>query len=119
MRRTVARHYAMKSVFGPTLVAAVLTVICMTANPAPLFGADELQRNGAVSRHVWTPNFATAEMGGLRVSAGIALGLKGAIQSNLGRNVTPALTLELGSRSSVSLLPAGGRGAMLVVQTTH
>ena len=32
--------------------------------------------------------------------------------------VTPAISMNLGTRSSLSLLPIGGGGAMLVLQTT-
>jgi len=108
----------MKSISAATLAAATLAVFCMPARAMPLFGADDLQRNGAISRYVWKPDMGKAEVVGLRVSAGLALGLKGAMQTNLGRGVTPALTMNIGSRSSVSLLAAGGRGAMLVLQTT-
>jgi hypothetical protein len=45
--------------------------------------------------------------------------LRGALQSNLGRSVTPMLTMELSRRSSLSLLPGDGGGAMLVLQTAH
>jgi hypothetical protein len=83
----------------------------------PLFGADDLQRNGPVPRHIWTPNFATGETVGLRVSAGLALGLRDSIRSNLGRSVASALTIGLGRASSVSLLPAASHGAILVLQT--
>jgi hypothetical protein len=107
----------MQSAFGPSLAAAILAVVCTSAPATPLFGADDLQRNGPVSRHIWTPNFATGEAAGLRVSAGLALGLRDSIQSNLGRSVAPALTIGLGRSARVSLLPAANHGAMLVLQT--
>jgi hypothetical protein len=94
----------------------VAVVLSSPASAAPLFGGDDLQRNGAVSRHVWTPDIATGELGGLRVSAGMALGLRDAVQSNLGRSVAPAFTVALTRNSSASLLPAGNRGLMLVLQ---
>lgn len=101
-------------------VLATLALQALAATPAraePLFGADELQRNGVVSRHLWTPDFATAEAGGMRFSAGVALGLRGSLQANLGRRATPMLTMQIDRRSSLSLLPAGSSGAMLVLQT--
>jgi len=107
----------MRSILAPILVALTCLATCGAAAAAPLFGDDDLQRNGAVARHVWTPNFASGEIGGMRLSAGVALGLRGPLQASLGRSVMPAITLGLRGRSSVSLLPAGGRGAMLVLQT--
>lgn len=100
-----------------TLAAAALVVLCVPAAAAPLFGDDDLQRNGAVSRHLWTPDLANGRVANFRVSAGVALGLREHLRNNLGRNVAPAFTLHLGQDSSLSLLPAGNRGAMLVLQT--
>jgi len=108
----------MKSLAGPLLLIAMLSIVSAPAVSAPLFGADDLQRNGAVSRHVWTPDFAAGKVAGVRISAGVALGLRDSLQSNLGRSVTPALTFHTSETSSLSLLPAGNRGAMLVLQTT-
>lgn len=102
------------------LAASLFTLLSLHTRPAvgaPLFGGDDLQRNGAVSRHLWKPDFATVEAGGLRVSAGVALGLRGALKSQLGRRATPMLTMELSPRSSLSLLPGDSGGAMLVLQT--
>lgn len=107
----------MKFILGRSAIAVLLAVACEQASCAPLFGADDLQRNGAVSRHIWTPDFASGEVMNRRVSAGVALGLRGSIQSNLGRSVAPALTMHLQGGSSISLLPAANRGAMLVLQT--
>lgn len=107
----------MKSLVLATSVFTVLALPALPACAAPLFGGDDLQRNGAVSRHLWKPDFATVEAGGMRISAGVALGIRGALQSQLGRRATPMLTMELGQRSSLSLLPGDGGGAMLVLQT--
>lgn len=100
--------------------ARLLPVLLMLAGAAahaePWFERDDLHRNGAVSRHLWQPEVASTEVAGLRVSAGVAIGLRGAVQNNLGRRYTPALTVETGLRSSLSLLP-GNDGAMLVWQT--
>jgi hypothetical protein len=100
-----------------TLAAAALAALCAQAGGAPLFGDDDLQRNGAVSRHLWTPDLANGKVANFRVSAGVALGLRASLRDNLGRNVAPAFTLHLDQGTSVSLLPAGNRGAMLVLQT--
>lgn len=97
--------------------AALLMCVGGAARAEPWFDSDEVQRNGAISRHIWKPDAASADLGGVRVSAGMALGLRGPLQANLGRRHTPALTVETGQRSSLSLL-AGNDGAMLVWQTT-
>lgn len=107
----------MKSLVTVSSLFTLLALPALPAGAAPLFGGDDLQRNGAVSRHLWKPDFATVEAGGLRVSAGVALGLRGALKSQLGRRATPMLTLELNQRSSLSLLPGDSGGAMLVLQT--
>lgn len=98
------------------LSAALLLCAGAAAQAQPWFERDDLQRNGAVSRHLWKPDMASAQWGGMRVSAGVALGLRGPLRANLGRRYTPALSVELGQRSSLSLLP-GNDGAMLVWQT--
>lgn len=100
----------------PRLTAAALLLCAAAAQAEPWLDADDLQRNGAVSRRLWKPDVASAEIGGVRVSAGVALGLRGNLQEQLGRRHTPALTVDWGSRSTVSLLP-GNDGAMLVWQT--
>lgn len=96
--------------------AAVLLLAGAAAHAEPWLDADDLQRNGAVSRRLWKPDMASAEWGGMRFSAGVALGLRGPLQEQLGRRHTPALTVGFGVRSSLSLLP-GNDGAMLVWQT--
>jgi hypothetical protein len=101
------------------LTAALMALAGLPAAAAPLFGGDELQRNGAVSRHLWTPDCARGQVAGVRLSAGLALGLSDPLHGPLGRRVTPALKLQLDSRSSLSLLPGNGRGTMLVLQTAH
>lgn len=101
------------------LLPALLLGAAGSAAAAPVFGNDDLRRNGAVSRHVWTPDIATGEVAGLRVSAGLALGLRHTVKAQLGRSVTPALTVELQGGSSLSLLPGSEGGAMLVLQTRH
>jgi hypothetical protein len=98
-----------------TLIAATLAGLPAAAGAAPWFEGDGLQRNGALSRHVWRPDFATGRAGGVEVSAGIALGLRGHVRANAGRRAAPALTLQWDPRASVSVLPASG-GAMFVLQ---
>lgn len=98
------------------IAALALLAGAASAQATPWLDSEDLQRNGAVSRHLWQPEFANAEVGGLHFSAGVAIGLRGAVQASVGRNVAPALMLDLGQRSSLSLLPTGNNGAMLVWQ---
>ncbi len=105
----------MRCGFLVPVTAAVLLLASVAAQAEPWLDSDELQRNGAVSRRLWKPDIASADWGGVRVSAGVALGLRGPLQDQLGRRHTPALTMEFGARNSLSLLP-GNDGAMLVWQ---
>lgn len=102
------------------LLAAVTMTCSLPAMPAHAGGSAEwgMQRNGALSRHVWQPEFAQTEIGGMRLSAGVAIGLRGAVKANLDRSVSPALVLGLERGASLSLLPARD-GAMLVWQSRH
>jgi hypothetical protein len=109
----------MQSVFGSTLTAVILSVACASVHAAPVFGSDDLQRNGAVSRHLWTPDVATGVVLGNQVSVGVALGLRDSFRSNLGRNAAVALTARVGVNSSISFMPAGNGAAMLVLHKTH
>lgn len=106
----------MRSGFLLRATTAVLLLGAAAAQAEPWGEGDDLQRNGAVSRRLWKPELASADIGGVRVSAGVALGLHGSLQDQLGRRHTPALTLSYGARTSLSLLP-GNDGAMLVWQT--
>ena len=96
--------------------AAVLAAAVLPATAAPWFDGEALQRNGGLARHLWEPAFASTQVAGLPFSAGLAVGLRGAVRDQLDTRVAPTLTLQTGARSSVSLLAAGGRGAMLVLQ---
>lgn len=103
------------------LSAPALSMLLSLAAPAAWAGPIEiegLERNGALSRRVWKPEFAKAEVGGLKVSAGVAIGLRGAVRANLDRSVAPALSVDLAHRGSLSLLPARD-GAMLVWQSAR
>lgn len=97
-------------------IALLLLLASGAALAEPWLDSDDLQRNGAVSRRLWKPEAASADIAGVHVSAGMAIGLRGALQAQLGRRHTPALTVQTGQRSSLSLL-AGNDGAMLVWQT--
>lgn len=100
---------------------AALTMSCplpALAGGAANTSESGLQRNGALSRHVWQPQFAQTEIGGMRLSAGVAIGLRGSVRANLDRSVSPALVLGTGRGESLSLLPARD-GAMLVWQSAR
>ena len=107
----------MKILLRPALAACLAAAAAVPAAAHPVLDATEIRRNGALSRHVWAPEFARTELNGLRVSAGLALGLRGSIQANLDRRVAPAITVHTGDRSQLSVLWAGSRGAMVVWQS--
>lgn len=104
-----------------SLLLSLVAMSCLLASrPAAAADAADLglQRNGALSRHVWQPAFAQTEIAGMRVSAGVAIGLRGSVRANLDRSASPALVFDLGRSESLSLLPAHD-GAMLVWQTAR
>lgn len=105
----------MRSVLTLLLVVGALAATA-PALAAPLDDNTEWQRNGGVSRHLWVPKFARMDIAGLQLRPGFALGLRGSVQANLGRRLTPAFTVELGQQRSIALLHAGDRGAMIVFQ---
>jgi hypothetical protein len=96
-------------------VGALATALPALATP-PSDGDTEWQRYGAVSRHLWVPRFARLDIAGIQLRPGLALGLRGSVQANLGRRFAPALTVDLGQQRSVALLHAGDRGTMIVFQ---
>ena len=99
------------------LLLAAFTLSSAAAAQAEPFGENggSLRRHGAVSRLLWIPDGASARVDGAYLSAGLALGTRGTIRSALGP-VVPALVFETGHRTSLTLMAAGNRGAMLVWQ---
>jgi hypothetical protein len=89
------------------------------AGAAPLLGDDDLRRNGAVSRHLWSPDAASVDVAGIRVSAGLAVGLRGPLRSQLGTPLAPAIHFALDSRSGICILSSGRRGAAILWQVTN
>jgi hypothetical protein len=77
----------------------------------------ELRRNGGVSHRLYVMS-STEPVGGTAVSAGMAIGLRGVVRRQLGLPVAPALTMGLGSNSSVSVLAGPNKAAMVVLQAT-
>lgn len=109
----------MRSCLSFVVAAAGALWAAVPALAAPPDDLGELQRNGALSRHVWSPDLARTDLGGLRLSAGVAVGLHDAVQTQMQRSVTPAFSLALNAESRVSLLAGGRRGAMLVLHSTR
>ena len=95
------------------LVAAAAPALAGEPSPEPL---PQLWRHGTVSRHFWAPQGLGTEVAGLRVSAGLAVGLRAPMRAAVGSRVAPAVVLHTGARSNLTLLPAEGGGAMLVWQ---
>lgn len=118
------RHAAMAAALPATL--CTLVALCAFAAPAlaepsssaPLseVAKAQLSRHGTVSRHFWAPGFATTEVGGLRLAAGLAVGVRAPLRSAVGAAVVPALVLQTGSASNLTLLRAEQGGALLVWQ---
>lgn len=109
----------------PALLLACLWGMAAAAPPqgewqrSALSSTAELQRNGALSRHLWAPSCCRSSLGGLPLSVGLAIGLRGGVRANLGQSVAPALSLQLGARSHLSLLAGDKGGGMLVLQSTQ
>lgn len=79
----------------------------------------QLARHGTVSRHFWAPGFATTEVAGLRLAAGLAVGVRAPLRHAVGAAVAPAVVLHTGRASNLTLLRAEQGGALLVWQIRH
>lgn len=90
-----------------------LLTACAGASAAPLLGHDDLSRNGATSRHLWTLDAARTEVIGLHLSAGLAFGVGPGLRDMVGGRPVPALTLQLDRHSSLTVL-AAERGRVAV-----
>ncbi len=106
----------MKALFTFVLLALLCS---RPVSAAVWLDDDEWRRNGAVSRHLWTPDAASADMAGMRVSAGLALGLRGPLRGQLGTRLAPSIHFALDRRSSVCILSSGRRGTAIVWQVSH
>lgn len=107
--------------FPPALAlpGLLLLLVAGTAAAAPLLDTEELRRNGAVSRHLWTPDATSTEVAGMRLAVGLALGLRGPLRNQLGTRLAPSLSLQLDRHSSVSVLASGRGGAAIVWQRSN
>lgn len=101
------------------LAAAVVACSAVCATPAaaaPEHDVPQWRRHGLVARHLWTPSFTHREIGGLRLSAGVAFGVRKHWRHAIGAPVASAIVLETGRRSNLTLLATPEGGAMLVWQ---
>jgi len=98
-------------------IAVIAAALCGISAPvaAQSLPVGELRHNGELSRRLFVPS-ATASVGSERVSAGLALGLKGPVRQQMGR-VAPAVTIDMSPSSKLSILGAPGKGAMVILQT--
>jgi hypothetical protein len=99
------------------VVAAVTAAVAAAAAPAAADPGQEiktLRRHGSVARHFWAPVATHAELAGMPLSAGLAIGLRGPARALIGARIAPALVLHTGARSNLSLL-ANERGGVAVV----
>lgn len=101
----------------PPFAVLVLLLAAAPAWARP-FEIESLERNGALSRRVWEPSFAQVQVGGVKLAAGVAIGLRGPVREQLDRRIAPALSMDLNRGGSLSLLPARD-GAMLVWQSSR
>jgi hypothetical protein len=90
-----------------------LSVACAAASAEPVAGGD-FRRNGGVSHRLYVPSATD----GKSVAAGVALGLRGVVRQQLGQRLAPTVTMGLNRSTSVSVLAAPGKGAMVVLQST-
>lgn len=98
---------------------AALALLAASTGPAfagPLAESEHLWRHGSVSRHFWAPSLTSTEIAGMRLSAGLAVGVRRPLRATVGSAVAPAIVLTTGQRSNLTLLPTDQRGAMLVWQ---
>lgn len=103
------------------VLAAALAGLLLAASPSPASADSQsepstLRRHGSVSRFIWAPRAASAQIGGQSLQAGMAIGVRGPLRTALGAAAAPALVLETGRRSNLTLLAAGNGSAMLVWQ---
>ncbi|MBL8287149.1 MAG: hypothetical protein JNL85_04115 [Rubrivivax sp.] len=73
-----------------------------------------LSRHGTVSRHFW--GIAHTDVAGLPLAAGVAVGVRAPLRNAVGAAVAPALVLQTGRASNLTLLRADSGGALLVWQ---
>jgi len=87
---------------------------------SPLAAELNLRDGGSVARRVWQPEETTTTVSGMRLAAGVAMGLRGPVKHTLGTRVAPAVSLDVARDASLWLLPrADGAGTMLVFQMRH
>lgn len=108
----------MSSVVYALVVAALCGVaVSLHAEPTAagtsLGGLGELRLNGELSRGLFVPKGAPAL--DERVSAGLAVGLKGALRQQMG-SAAPSVSVRVSESSRLSVLAVPGHGAMLVLQ---
>jgi hypothetical protein len=110
----------MQSRFLRFLAAVPLCAMVSAAGAEPLLAALKLRDGGGVARRVWQPDEAATTVSGMRLSAGLAMGLRGPVSATLGTRVAPAVSLEVARDASLWLLPrADGAGTMVVFQMRH
>jgi hypothetical protein len=109
----------MSSAVPALLVAAALCGVAASLHAEPTTAATslgalgELRRNGELSRRLFVPRGAPSA--DERVSAGLAVGLKGAVRQQMG-SVAPSVSMRVSEGSKLSVLAAPGHGAMVVLQ---
>jgi hypothetical protein len=114
-QRSAGGHLAALAALALSVAAAAPAA----ADPGSDPSARPLWRHGMVSRHFWAPASMNLGPSGMRLSAGLAVGVRAPLRATVGAAVAPAFVLDTGGRSSLTLLRAEQGGAMLVWQMRH
>jgi hypothetical protein len=111
---------ALRSAVAPLVALATLAAsAAAAAEPLADQLRSRLQRHGMVARHFWAPGLTSTEVAGMRLSAGLAVGVRAPLRAAVGAAVAPAIVLHTGPRSNLTLLAADQGGALLVWQLRH
>jgi hypothetical protein len=100
-----------------TFAAICASAQALAADPLPDLG--KVRDGGAVARRILQLEGMSTNVAGMRLTPGVAFGLRGSVRDNMSRSIAPALQLQVKPGLSMALLPASGSGAtMLVLQIT-
>ncbi|HET9643755.1 MAG TPA: hypothetical protein VFP68_10465 [Burkholderiaceae bacterium] len=100
-------------------ISFVAVCACASAHADPLADIGNVRDGGAVARRILQLDGISTNVAGMRLTPGVAFGLRGTVRDNMSRSIAPALQLQIRQGLSMALLPAAGSGAtMLVLQIT-
>lgn len=108
----------MRPLAALAVTATLLAAVAPAFADEPWFDADDVRRNGAVSSRHWMPEPGIVRIGSTTFAPGLAVGLRKGIRRHMGRRAALTLNLQLHDRAWLTLMPAGERGPMLLLQLT-